>query len=202
MTASMLRLCLAICLFFSTTLPVFSQDTAPEQTEKKAPFYLHYVQDLSTKLSLSADQTEKITAILRESHNKMIALSQDTKSTLPFQEKKALYTPIKDETEARILKLLSPEQATQYTAFKAEKKKHFKTLMQAHFLKKLDQTLTLTEDQQNHIKAITAHYAEKGPLTQEIKAQIHSDIEALLTPEQKERFATFKIEHKHTQKKL
>ena len=108
---------LAACLF---ALAVGAQQNTPAQEsgEHKHGGQMHssddMVQDLTTKLNLTADQQTKIKSILDEQHQQMRATMND--QSLSKEDKHAKMKSMHDSIHAKVREVLTEEQKPKFDA--------------------------------------------------------------------------------------
>jgi len=83
-----------------------------------------FMQMLSQKLNLTADQQAKLKPILEQQHQQMRALKTDT--SLTPEQKQAKMKELHESTHNQINSILTPEQQQQFAQLRAEHKEHMK----------------------------------------------------------------------------
>ena len=112
---------LAACLFAMAAL---AQQTPPaqENAEHKHSGQMRssdeMVQDLTTKLNLTADQQTKIKSIMDESHQQMRATMND--QSLSKEDKRAKMKSMHDSIHAKVREVLTDEQKPKFDAMVKE----------------------------------------------------------------------------------
>ena len=163
-----------------------------EQIEKHIERKLHF---LTEKLGLTADQQTQIKAILESTARKLSDLHQD--ESLTPEDKKTDFMAIFEEEKTQIEAVLTPAQKTTFESLPREEGHHVCGL--DGMLEHLTKMLNLTADQQAQIKTIleaqkqkleALHQSGGDPASKKAQFQAiwestKSQIDAILTPEQK-----------------
>ncbi|HXZ80864.1 MAG TPA: hypothetical protein VEG30_13110 [Terriglobales bacterium] len=125
------KLTLTLILTTLLSIAAFSQNAAP-QTEPStgstaaASAHQHgdFMQMLTQKLNLTADQQAKLKPVLEQQHQQMRALRTDT--SLTPEQKQAKVQELRENTHNQINAILTPEQQQQFAQLRAEHKGHMK----------------------------------------------------------------------------
>ncbi|MEJ7737253.1 MAG: hypothetical protein WKF97_07495 [Chitinophagaceae bacterium] len=93
-----------------------AQDQKPGKQDRT-----EWERKIKDELKLTAEQTEKYTALNKEYNDKMDALMNDAGSDKSAQKEKKM--SLKKEKEAKMMEFLTPEQQTKYKEMADKKKK-------------------------------------------------------------------------------
>jgi Spy/CpxP family protein refolding chaperone len=95
-------------------LKTVSANVTPPPRPTPEEWKRHHLEELKSRLNLTADQVTQISNILEEAHSQMRALMEKNR---PEMER------IQKNQYARVKALLTPRQATEYDKFHAEREK-------------------------------------------------------------------------------
>ncbi|HMK30327.1 MAG TPA: hypothetical protein VK473_11635 [Terriglobales bacterium] len=120
-----LKFALAVLLGALLALAAVAQDSAaqagtpPADTTKTYPQEGRgFVQMLSQKLNLTADQQAKLKPILQQQHQQFMSVRED--ATLTADQKQAKMKEIREATDTQINGILTPEQQQQFAQMKSQ----------------------------------------------------------------------------------
>ena len=121
----MKKLSIVILLLISSATFMFSQKNNKQRSQKKGANSEKVIQEMTTKLSLTQDQQEKIKTIIADNRASMKSNRQKYKGNKKCLAQSKYQT--KKATEAKILAVLTPDQQTKFQTEKqlrvAEKKR-------------------------------------------------------------------------------
>jgi hypothetical protein len=199
---------LAVVMMMSTI--IFAQHKGDDKSHDEGQ-----AEKMKAELSLSDVQYTNIKSIHQKYKDKHKAIKKD--STLTGESKANKLKALKDEREKEVNAVLTPEQITQWKAYKAEKKEarkeHRAEVKEAHEAK-LKSDLSLSDEQFTKLQAANKSFKEKRKaLPKESAKSEHKKladehlaaVKAILTPEQFQKWQTMneekKQDHKGEQKK-
>ena len=200
------KIILGLCIAGLLSAPSFAKD------KDKSDYMTTYMTKMTQSVGLSEDQASKIKSILESSRE---SIKKDNKNESSDHDRDAMikkWKAVKTETNQKIEDVLSPEQKTKFTAFQSEQKKlrgkHMREMMLNHLAEKLH----LSEEQRQKVGQTLETFqisAEKiltkeTEITKEDKTALRelskkrdTEIETVLTPNQKKTFTHLKKEFKN-----
>jgi Spy/CpxP family protein refolding chaperone len=186
------------------TLAVFS---ANAQVERKMKHHKQQRHNAMKQLNLSEDQKKQAGAIKQEYKAKMQDLNKNESITV--KESRDRKETLRKEQKARMQGLLTSEQKTKLEQLKTDKKAR----KEAHFAKRMDKMkahLQLTDDQvtkikdgrermKSRVKSIKENQAldrvQRKEQLMALKSERKTQMEGILTPEQREKMKEMRKKH-------
>jgi Spy/CpxP family protein refolding chaperone len=174
----------------------------------------HMRQMMMSKLNLTQQQQDQLTPIFQKQRDAAKAIKQDT--TLTPDQRKQKFDALRQDTQAQVNSVLTPEQQQQWAQMKAQGKQRMAANRQKMGAR-MAEKLNLSQAQQDQIKPLMQKQREQAKaiwqdnsLTQDQKRtkmqQLHQDTQAqlnsILTPDQQQQWQQMRQnfrQHRHGQ---